>query len=62
MYEIMISSISLNEVKITEAVPKYASGKEVEDYDVAFKTEIKSASGRSVTINLKDIPIFVQEL
>lgn len=39
--EIELAGVSSNEVKITEAVPKYGSGKEVGDYGSAFNTETK---------------------
>jgi len=48
-------------VKITEAVPKYESGKDVTDYSAAFNTETKSASNGKITITLGDKPVFVEE-
>lgn len=59
--QITISGISSNSVKITEAVPKYETGKEVADYNTAFNTETKSVSGGKATITLKDTPVFVEE-
>lgn len=47
-------------VKITEAVPKYASGKDVGDYATAFKTETKRTGAGRVTITLQDVPVFVE--
>jgi hypothetical protein len=59
--QIIISNVNANQVKITEAVPKYDSGKEVTDYETAFETEIKTVSNRKITINLGESPIFVEE-
>jgi hypothetical protein len=58
---ITISGISSNQVKITEAVPKYETGKEVTDYNTAFETETKVVNGGKITITLKDKPVFVEE-
>jgi len=49
-------------IKITEAVPKYKSGKEVADYSTAFNSEIKSADGGKITIALKKVPVIAEEL
>ena len=59
--QITISGITSNQVKITEAVPKYESGKEVTDYSITFQTETKSASGGKITITLGEKPVFVEE-
>ncbi len=59
--QVTISGISSSQVKITEAIPKYESGKEVTDYNTAFNTETKSVSGGEVTVTLKDKPVFVEE-
>src|SRR3990172_1666015 len=48
-------------VKITEAVPRYESGKEVKDYKIAFNTETKPVQDGKITIILKEIPVFVEE-
>jgi len=48
-------------VKITEALPKYESGKEVSDYNTAFKIETKSVSGGKLEISLSDKPVFIVE-
>ncbi|MBI3754621.1 MAG: hypothetical protein HY265_00455 [Deltaproteobacteria bacterium] len=59
--QITITGIGAQQVKITEAVPKYESGKDVTDYSTAFNTETKSASNGKITITLKDKPVFVEE-
>ncbi|OHB04138.1 MAG: hypothetical protein A2920_01770 [Candidatus Zambryskibacteria bacterium RIFCSPLOWO2_01_FULL_43_17] len=58
---ITITGIDSQQVKITEAVPKYESGKEVMDYATAFNTETKSVSNGRITITLGDKPVFVEE-
>jgi len=51
-------------VKITEAVPRYNSGKEVRDYETAFR-EIKGVISEGYPLQLSfelgDIPVFVEE-
>lgn len=56
----IISGITSSQVKITEAVPKYESGKEVTDYNTAFNTETKTVNEGKINITLKDKPIFVE--
>ena len=58
--QVTISGITSSQVKITEAIPKYESGKEVTDYNIAFNTETKTVSGGKATITLGDIPVFVE--
>ena len=48
-------------IKITEAIPKYASGKEVMGYGIAFKIQTKTVKDAQATITLNDIPVFVEE-
>ncbi len=59
--QITISGISSGLVRVTEAVPKYESGKDITDYNTAFNVETKTVSSGSATITLKDKLIFVQE-
>lgn len=47
-------------VKITEAIPKYESGKDVTDYNTAFNAEIKNVINNQVSITLGDKPVFVE--
>ena len=59
--QVTISGVSSTKVKVTEAVPKYASGKEVIDYSSAFNTEIKTvSSGGQVTITLGQNPVYIE--
>jgi DNA-binding beta-propeller fold protein YncE len=51
---------SINRVKITEAVPKYESGKDVIDYETAFNTEIKEVKNGKLTLTLKENPVFIE--
>ena len=48
-------------IKVIEAVPKYASGKEVTDYNSAFNTESKTVQGGLMSLTLKDVPLFIKE-
>ncbi len=59
--QITISGITSNQAKITQAVPKYESGKDVANYIAAFNTETKTVSGGKLTITLFDNPVFVEE-
>lgn len=59
--DIPISGITSSQVKITEAVPKYESGKEVVNYNTAFNTETKTVEASKITLTLKDKPVFVEE-
>lgn len=58
--QVTISGIASSSVKVTEAIPKYESGKNVKDYSTAFNTETKAVSGGGITITLKDAPVFVE--
>lgn len=51
----------INEVKITQAIPKYKTGQEVKDYSTAFEIESKRATNGKVTILLGENPIFVEK-
>lgn len=59
--EITISGITLKQIRITEAVPKYESGKDVTDYNTAFEIETKIAQNNKISITLGDVPVFVEE-
>ncbi len=60
--QITISGTNSNQVKITEAVPKYESGKEVIDDNTAFNTETKFVQNGEISIILSDTPIFIEEM
>jgi hypothetical protein len=59
--EIVISGINSSQVKITESIPKYESGKDVADYSTAFDIKSKTVSGGKITITLGDAPVFMEE-
>lgn len=59
--KIIISGVNSPSVKITEAVPNYSSGKEVTNYNTAFKTENKQTNNGKLTITLGKTPVFVEE-
>jgi hypothetical protein len=46
--------------KITEAAPKYESGKNITDYTTAFNAETKPVQNGKITITLKEVPVFVE--
>ncbi len=50
---------SVNSVKITEAIPDYATGKEVTDYSTAFAAETKSVSNGKVTLTITENPVYI---
>jgi len=59
--QVTISGIISNQIKLTEAIPQYESGKEVTDYNAAFKTETKDVSGGRISVTLGNIPVFIGE-
>ncbi len=58
--QITISGIPSNQIKITEAIPKYESGKEVTSYNTAFNTETRSISEGKTSITLGKIPVLIE--
>jgi hypothetical protein len=58
--QITISGINSDQVVISESVPKYESGKEVVDYDSAFRTEKKAVQDGQITIPLGENPLFIK--
>ena len=60
--QVTITGLQGSTATVTEAVPKFSSGKEVTDYSAAFKTETKTVTGGQVTISLGDSPVFVEVL
>lgn len=58
--QVTISGTTASSVKVTEAVPKYESGKEVTNYSTAFNSETKTVQNGKIKITLKDIPVFVE--
>ncbi|MBI5238710.1 MAG: hypothetical protein HY887_09885 [Deltaproteobacteria bacterium] len=59
---IIIETGDARQVKITKAVPRYESGKDVKDYSMAFDEEAKSTDKGKITITLGESPIFVEML
>ncbi len=45
---------------VTEAVPKFSSGREVTDYNTAFQQEVLTVANGTVTLNLGANPVFVE--
>lgn len=58
--QITISGVTSTQVKITEAVPKYETGKNVTDYNTAFKTETKNVQNGKIMLTLSNVPVFVE--
>lgn len=59
MKEVVIP-VSLKKIRVTEAGPRHKAGKEIIDYDSAFRSEVKNVNG-SFKIGLGDMPIFIEE-
>jgi len=55
---IILNIGDVKKVKITEAVPKYETGKEVTNYETAFNTETKGVKNGKLT--LKESPVFIE--
>ena len=60
---ITLTGIDSGSVKITEAVPKADSGADLNEnyYPNFFTVKTKSVSGGSVTINLSNTPVFIED-
>lgn len=58
---ITISGISSTQVKITEVIPKYESGKDVMDYNTAFNSYNQVSKDGKISLVLDDVPMFVEE-
>jgi hypothetical protein len=59
--QVTISGIASSRVKITEAIPKYDSGKNVKDYNSAFVSGSASVAGGQATIALGQSPVYIEE-
>lgn len=59
---ITISGITItqDQVRTTEAIPKYESGKDVADYTTAFQTDTFAVTNGAVTLTLGQRPVFVE--
>lgn len=57
--QIEISGIASQEVIITEALPKNDSGKRVQDYHSAFRSETKAVKEGKALISVKETSVFV---
>lgn len=58
--QITLSGINSSSLKITESVPNYDSGKDIEDYPNAFSTKTEGVENGKVTLKIKDRPVFVE--
>jgi len=59
--QVTISNITSQQIKLTEAVPKYDSGSQVTDYNSAFNAATKTVTGGAVNIAVGISPVFVEE-
>lgn len=59
---IAITGVQGSSAQVTEAVPKFSSGKDVTDYATAFNTQTVLASNNTVTLTLNENPVFVEAL
>jgi hypothetical protein len=59
--QIAIAGITSSRVRITEAVPRCESGKDVTDYGTAFRTETRTAGNGELSVTLRDRPVFVEQ-
>src|SRR3989338_696317 len=59
--QVTISGMQSKQARITEAVPKLESGKDVIDYNGAFDVKREKIKNGKVTLILKDIPVFIEE-
>lgn len=57
---VSLTGLQGNSVLITEAVPKFASGKDVTDYSTAFRKETLNVTNGTVTLNLGESPVFAE--
>jgi len=58
----IISEISSKQIKITEATPKYETGKEVTNYNSAFNETSSAVIGNSVKVEVGNAPVFIEEM
>lgn len=59
--KVTISKIKSKKVRVTEAVPRYDTGYEVEAYDSAFRTRETSIKAKRISLKLKSTPTFIEE-
>ena len=59
--QVIVSGMQSKQARITEAVPKRESGKDVTDYKGAFNAKSEKIRNGKITLTIKDIPIFIIE-
>jgi len=55
-----LSGLTANKIIVTEAIPKYETGKDVTNYDSAFNKETISVKNGKATIELGESPVFIE--
>jgi hypothetical protein len=58
---VMLPVGDIPSAKITEAVPRYESGKDVVDYNTAFHTEKRMVANRQIDIALGEVPLYIEK-
>jgi hypothetical protein len=56
----VITDVQGSAAVLTEAVPIFASGEEVTDYNTAFRANILMVKNGTVSLNLRETPVFVE--
>ncbi len=59
--QISISGITSSQVRVTATIPKYESGKDVTDYSTTFQMDTLAVVNGSVSLQLGENPVFVEE-
>ncbi len=59
--QVVIRSLQSDRVKITEAVPRYDSGKDIRDVDAAFKVQVLPKQNDKISLNLDRIPLIIEQ-
>jgi hypothetical protein len=57
---ISLAGVPGNSVLVTEAIPRFSTGKDVTDYATAFSAQRLSTSNGTVTLVLNEHPVFVE--
>lgn len=57
---ISLTGLQGSSALITEAVPKFSTGKDVIDYGTAFNTQTVLISNGTVTLTLNENPVFME--
>lgn len=56
----ILSGLTADKIIVTEAIPKYETGKEVRDYTSSFNKKIIKVKNGNVAVNLGESPVFIE--